>query len=135
MNIKVVAAIIFYDKRILATQRRRSKNKETSMKYEFPGGKIKKNEDKIHALKRELNEELSIKIPYLNFYYSNSFKYEKFKVTLHFYISRIKKLQIKLNVHKSFKLLKIKDLRNVKWLAADYSVINQLEEDFKDLDY
>ena len=135
MNIKVVAAIIFYDKRILATQRRRSKNKETSMKYEFPGGKIKKNEDKIHALKRELNEELSIKIPYLNFYYSNSFKYEKFKVTLHFYISRIKKLQIKLNVHKSFKLLKIKDLRSVKWLAADYSVINQLEEDFKDLYY
>ena len=105
------------------------------MKYEFPGGKIKKNEDQVHALKRELKEELSIKIPSLNLYYSSSFKYEKFKVTLYFYICRVSKLQIKLNVHKSFKLLKTKDLRSVKWLDADYSVINQLEEDFKDLNY
>ena len=42
---KVVAAILIYNKRILAFRRPYQKNKpQISLKYEFPGGKIENNE-------------------------------------------------------------------------------------------
>ena len=58
---KVVAAILIYNKNILAFRRPYVKNDSLiSLKYEFPGGK-KKNENEITALKRELQEELELK--------------------------------------------------------------------------
>ena len=59
MTIDVVAAIIFYNNKVLAAQRAFSLDKDISLKFEFPGGKINKSETKINALKRELQEELS----------------------------------------------------------------------------
>ena len=131
MEIEVVAAIIFYKKKILATQRKFSKNNDISLKYEFPGGKIKKNENKENALKRELYEELNLKVSKLKSFFSNSFKYKDVSVNLYFYTCTLKNLLIKLNVHESYKLLSVKDLRSVEWLAADYLVISKLEKEYK----
>ena len=41
---KVVAAILIYDKKILAFKRSYAEknNEQISLKYEFPGGKVKK---------------------------------------------------------------------------------------------
>ena len=50
MYTNVVAAIIFYKDKILATQRKYSKNSEISLKFEFPGGKVRLNEKKEIAL-------------------------------------------------------------------------------------
>ena len=130
---KVVAAIIFFNKKILAAQRKHSENIEISLKYEFPGGKIKKYEKKTLALKRELREELNININYLDFYFYNTFKYSDIEVKLYFYLCKLESLNIKLNVHESYKFLAVKELRKVQWLAADYPVIKKLEKDFKDL--
>ena len=58
--IKVVACILKKKKRILISSR--PKHKEFPGFYEFPGGKVKKTEFFLTALKRELLEELSIKI-------------------------------------------------------------------------
>ena len=60
MSLEVVAAIIFFEKKILVTQRKFHKNTAFSYKYEFPGGKVEKNEDKITALKREREEEKNL---------------------------------------------------------------------------
>ena len=54
MSLEVVAAIIFFENKILVTQRKFHKNTAFSYKYEFPGGKVENNEDKITALRREL---------------------------------------------------------------------------------
>jgi 8-oxo-dGTP diphosphatase len=56
--IRVVAAIIEHRGRVLICQRRRGDAFE--MKWEFPGGKVRRGETPRAALARELREELGI---------------------------------------------------------------------------
>jgi 8-oxo-dGTP diphosphatase len=56
--IKVVAAVIERDGRILVGQRRKSDSH--GLKWEFPGGKVERGEAATAALARELEEELGI---------------------------------------------------------------------------
>ena len=58
-NIRVVAAVIHQDHRILATQRGYGEFKDG---WEFPGGKIEEGETPEVALIRELKEELTITV-------------------------------------------------------------------------
>ena len=129
MSIDVVAAIIFYNNKILAAQRVFSLDKDISLKFEFPGGKVNKGETKINALKRELQEELCIKVEKFNYYFSKKHDYEKKIIKLYFYKCKIIKLPIELRVHKSLKLLSINELRTVDWLDGNYAVIEKLESD------
>lgn len=56
----VVAAIIVRNSRLLVCQRRR--DKAFPLKWEFPGGKVEGRESLTDALKREISEELGVKI-------------------------------------------------------------------------
>jgi 8-oxo-dGTP diphosphatase len=57
----VVAAVIERaDRRLLIGQRRR--NDTSPLKWEFPGGKVEKNETPEVALARELKEELGVQL-------------------------------------------------------------------------
>ena len=61
MNItNVVAGVITKKNLFFIAQRNR--NKHLGLKWEFPGGKVEKNETIEDALKREIKEELNIKI-------------------------------------------------------------------------
>ena len=84
---KVVAGILIYKKKILALQRAHSIKSYKSLKYEFPGGKVKKNESTMQALRRELNEELSIKIDMscTDFFSNYSYKYRELNLDLYFF--------------------------------------------------
>jgi 8-oxo-dGTP diphosphatase len=65
-KIEVVAAIIFERDKFVITKRAGGLFDGL---WEFPGGKIEPNETHVNALKREINEELNIKISiesYLN---------------------------------------------------------------------
>ena len=66
--IEVVAAIIFDKDKIFATQRGYGEFKDW---WEFPGGKIEKNEEKQDALKREIKEELDVDIGIEDFHKQN----------------------------------------------------------------
>jgi len=57
--IRVAAAVIERDGKILVGQRRR--NDSHAYKWEFPGGKIEAHEQPAEALTRELTEELGIR--------------------------------------------------------------------------
>ena len=97
---KVVAAILIYDKKVLAFKRPYVKNKpQISLKYEFPGGKVKKNETEVFSLKRELIEELELKVNNFKKYFKTSHDYIDYKVDISFYISYIDNLNFNLNVH------------------------------------
>ena len=48
---KVVAAILIYEKSF-SIQKTLCKKPQISLKYEFPGGKVKKNETEVFSLKR-----------------------------------------------------------------------------------
>ena len=56
--IKVVAAVIERDAKILIGQRRREDSH--GLKWEFPGGKVERGESPASGLARELREELGI---------------------------------------------------------------------------
>ena len=61
MNItNVVAGVITKENLFFIAQRNR--NKHLPLKWEFPGGKVENNETNKDALKREIKEELNIKI-------------------------------------------------------------------------
>ncbi|MEG2260797.1 MAG: NUDIX domain-containing protein, partial [Raoultibacter sp.] len=64
-TVRVVAAVIFHEKTILATQRNYG---EFEGGWEFPGGKIEPGETPEKALKREIREELEIEIHNISFF-------------------------------------------------------------------
>ena len=130
MSLEVVAAIIFFQNKILVTQRKFHKNPAFSYKFEFPGGKVENNEDKITALRRELIEELNLKLLNFKHFISYNYSYDKDEIKLHFYLSNVKKLNLTLKVHKSYKLVTLKQLSQLDWLAADYEVIKELQSKY-----
>ena len=125
---QVVAAILVYKNKILAFKRPFSNNKNISLKYEFPGGKVKRNETCICAIRREIKEELGINIKRFESYYETSFTYPEFVVHIKFYLSKVECLNFKLNAHTEYKLLDIIGLKTLDWLEADYQVITHLEK-------
>ena len=130
MSLEVVAAIIFFENKILVTQRKFHKNSAFSYKFEFPGGKVENNEDKITALKRELLEELNLKLTKFKHFASYNYIYGRDEIKLHFFLSIVKELKLTLKVHESYKLVTVKQLSQLDWLAADYQVIKKLQENF-----
>ena len=130
MSLEVVAAIIFIKNKILVTQRKFNKNTAFSYKYEFPGGKVENNEDKITALKRELMEELNLKITSFKHFTSYNYSYDINEIKLNFFLSNITELKITLKVHESYKLVTVEQLSQLDWLAADYRAIEMLQKKY-----
>jgi 8-oxo-dGTP diphosphatase len=60
MVLKVVAAVIVRDGRVLAC--RRAPGKASAGKWEFPGGKVERGEEPVAALVREIREELATQV-------------------------------------------------------------------------
>jgi len=58
MTKQVVAALIIREEKILICQR--AEDQAMPLKWEFPGGKVERDEDLKDALHRELEEELGI---------------------------------------------------------------------------
>ena len=130
MSLEVVAAIIFFENKILVTQRKFHKNSAFSYKFEFPGGKVENNEDKITALKRELIEELNLEITSFKHFASYNYSYDINEIKLNFFLSNITELKVTLKVHESYKLVSVKQLSQLDWLAADYKVIEMLQSKY-----
>lgn len=64
---------------------RRPEDKPYAGYWEFPGGKVMENEALLHALKRELQEELGIHAEYAYPWITRTFSYPHASVRLHFY--------------------------------------------------
>ena len=64
--IKVSVGVILNEKKTQVFLTKRKFNKDFGGLWEFPGGKIEKNENAIEALTRELNEELGILVKRAN---------------------------------------------------------------------
>ena len=130
MSLEVVAAIIFFENKILVTQRKFHKNSAFSYKFEFPGGKVEVNEDEVTALRRELLEELNLELTNFKHFASYNYSYDTNKIKLNFFLSNVTELKITLKVHESYKLVTVKQLSQLDWLAADYEVIKMLQSKY-----
>lgn len=123
-HIEVVAAIIKKDNKIFCAQR--ADKGELAKKWEFPGGKIEKNETPEEALKRELVEELKLEVDVKGHFLTVDHEYENFTISLHSYLCEAKSEQITLLEHLDSKWLKLADLDNLDWAAADIPIVDKL---------
>lgn len=125
-KIEVVAGIIFFQDKILCVQRPQNKLLYISEKFEFPGGKIEKDETKEEALHRELFEELNISIKIKSLFLTVVHEYPDFEITMHSFICEVDSKEITLNEHISQEWLSINELQKLDWAAADIPIVNKL---------
>jgi 8-oxo-dGTP diphosphatase len=98
-KIEVVAAIIYFDNKILCVQRPKNKLSYISEKFEFPGGKIEQGETQKEALKRELMEELNIITDIKSLFLTVVHEYPDFELTMHSYICEVETKELILHEH------------------------------------
>ncbi len=123
--IKVVAAIIKEDNKILTTQRGHG---DYAGLWEFPGGKVEDGEDNFDALKREILEELGVKIDVEEHVYTVEYDYPTFHLSMDCYFAHIISGSMELHVHQSAKWITKEQLDEVEWLEADIQIIDKLKE-------
>jgi mutator protein MutT len=83
-SVEVVAGLIVEEGLLLVCQRK--ENGPFPLKWEFPGGKVEKDEAHEDALRRELMEELGIRADQLTEIFRHMHKYsDEFAVNLRFY--------------------------------------------------
>lgn len=123
-TIKVVAAIIKKDNKILIAKR---KNGEFAGMYEFPGGKIESNETDEQALIREIQEELSVTINIDKYFMNVNYIYPTFILNMNCYLCSLKNEYIKLTDHSSIKWITLNE-QNINWIPADTQIIKKLQK-------
>ena len=122
--IKVTCAIIEHNNKVLITQR--SAKMALPLKWEFPGGKIEKNETAEACLIREILEELNINIKIKKQLNSNTHEYSETKIIkLIPFICQLVSGEIKLNEHASFLWLSKNELVALDWAEADIPILNE----------
>ena len=119
-SIEVVAAIIQRSNRIFATQRGYGEWKDW---WEFPGGKIEKNENPQEALKREIREELAADVEVGDLITNVEYDYPKFHLSMQCYVCSLVSDKLSLLEHEAAQWLSKEELDSVNWLPADLEVI------------
>ena len=132
-TIKVAAAIIRDNDKILATQRGYG---EFQGMWEFPGGKIEAGETPTEALEREVKEELNVSVEVEKFMKRIEYDYPQFHLSMDCFICKIKSGTLELREHQQAKWLTKDTIENLNWLPADIELIMELKvvmEDFKEM--
>ena len=124
-TIKVAAAIIRKDKKILATQRGYGDYKDW---WEFPGGKIEPGETSEAALVREIKEELDSAIEVEQYLTTVEHDYPEFHLSMDCYWCNVKSGKLTLIEHEAAKWLPLDNLHQVNWLPADVKVVEAIEK-------
>ena len=126
-SIKVVAAVIFQEGKVLCVQREEHEKAYVSLKWEFPGGKIEVGESREEALVREIEEELAVEIHELQYLMTVEYSYPDFHLTMHAYTCALKAGEVELREHVGLKWLALEELDQLDWAAADVPVVEYLK--------
>ena len=123
--IDVVAAVIKKNNKYLIAQR--NKNKYFAFFWEFPGGKVDNKETFEKALKREIDEELSISIKIKEKIASEKFKDSKIDVEVHYFLCEALNENIILTEHEDMNWVFKNDLLKYKLAPGDSKIIKYLK--------
>ena len=118
-NINVVACVLKKKEKILIASRPETKN--FSGFFEFPGGKVEKNECLIEALDREVYEELGIRLDFSKIYYLNNYRILKHNISLHFFLCLRWFGKIKNKENQTLKWISPNKLNNYNFLKSNES--------------
>src|SRR5690554_748785 len=121
----VTCAIIQKENKILICQR--SKEMKLPLKWEFPGGKIEKDESKKECLKREIEEELGLDIEVLDPLERVVYHYPDFSISLYPFLCRIVSGKLKVAEHAQVKWASLNELDIYDWAEADLPILTDLK--------
>ena len=121
----VTAAIIIKNNHVLLA--RRKQGQKLAGYWEFPGGKIEKNETPESCLERELFEELNVKIKAGKIIAESIYHYSHCSIKLLGLESILLSNSIKLSVHDKVKWVPIENTTNLKLAPADIPIANHLK--------
>ena len=124
-TVKVVAAIIRRDHRVFATERGYG---EFRGGWEFPGGKVEVNETPEDALRREIREELNVRIEIESYFDTIEFDYPQFHLSMDCYLAHIASGSLVLLEHEAARWIAKEELEEVNWLPADRTILEHLKE-------
>ena len=130
-TISVVAAIIIrtnprtHKKQVFATQRGYGEYKDW---WEFPGGKIEQGETPQDALRREICEELATEISVGDYICTIEYDYPTFHLSMQCFVCNVVSGKLELLEHENAAWLTRETLRSVKWLPADITILDKVEE-------
>ena len=122
--IRVVCALIVRNNRLFIAQRDYGEFKGL---YEFPGGKIEKNETPEEAIVREIKEELDTKIKVEKFLFNERYEYSSFILNMDCFLSSPLEgsLSIEKGIHSDEMWVSLNEGKNIAWCPADKEVFQK----------
>ncbi len=116
--IKVVAALIENDNKVLLA-RRSTGDINVLGKWEFPGGKVEKDENELDAIEREIKEEFELIIKAKKFITNNVCEYPTKVVDLRLYKCDYVSGKFNLHDHSEYKWVDKEELLKYDLAPAD----------------
>ena len=125
--VTVVAALIEKEGKYLIA--RRSTGSEDVMgKWEFPGGKVEKEESEEHAIEREIKEEFEMDIKAIKFLVNNVCEYPSKTIDLRLYECKHISGKFKLHDHSEYRFVDKTDIINFDLCPADIPLAGFVKE-------
>ncbi len=125
--LRVSAAIIYRDGRVLAARRAASKHQPGL--WEFPGGKVEAGETSEQALRREIAEELGCELRLVWLYDTVEYDYPDFHLSMDCYVCTLapgSEPAADPTVHEELRWLSQDELTDAEWLPADTALVTSL---------
>ena len=121
----IAVSVVEYQNKILITKRQ-NKNFLPGL-WEFPGGKIEKNETATQAIIREVKEETNLTVSNPIFLGNITHKYSHFGVNISLFISFPKSIK-SLNLSQEYRWIRIKDILNYPLPKANHKMLDILKK-------
>ncbi len=119
--LEVTCAIIVHDDKILICQR--SATMKLPLKWEFPGGKIERNESKEDCLCREIQEELGVGITIKQTLTPVEYHYPDFSICLSPFVCTLESGTVQPAEHAQALWVEAAQLLSYDWAEADVPVV------------
>lgn len=123
----VAAAIILDNDKVLIAQREEGSNME--FKWEFPGGKLEKDETPEQCLVREIKEELDMTIEPVDIYKAVRHKHKDKDILLLAYICKHIQGEGRAIECNDFKWISLDELSKYEYTPADVEIVEKLRQD------
>jgi 8-oxo-dGTP diphosphatase len=123
--VSVAAAVIYDDGRVLACQRGAGHGYEGG--WEFPGGKLEPGESAVAACRREIAEELGVRLSTMSFLDRVEYDYPDFHLSMDCYVCQLVPGQeLRPAEHAELRWLSLDELTSVAWLPPDAELVQTL---------
>ena len=125
--IRVVAALIEKDGKYLIAKRSTG-SVDVLDKWEFPGGKVEKDETEELAIEREIKEEFEMDIKAIKFLINNICEYPSKTIDLRLYECKHVSGEFNLHDHSEYKFVDKADIINFDLCPADIPLAEFVKE-------